>query len=138
MRPAELARMQQMEEQLAPLNPITVRLNAMLEAGMRFHEARWSNDPEMIKAWEKWVEKHPRLFAARERSFTLFFNKILPTKLIHQGSGSSRPKRIKPEDFQAMKLTQEQLRKLAAFSEDEAPTREENGEQDAGEVDSAT
>ena len=37
-----------------------------------------------------------------------------------------------------MKLTPEQLRKLAAFSEDEAPTREENGEQDAGEVDSAT
>lgn len=132
MRPADLARMQRTEEQLAPLNPITARLNWIAERVFEWHEIRWSDDPGKVKAWEEWVKKHPRLYAARERSAAQFLNKILPTKLIHKGEPGSRAKRIKPEDLQALNLSADQLKKLAQFDEDQVLPREENGNGDAG------
>lgn len=107
-----------LREELKPYETIKVRAERIVEHCIKLHENIHSNDPRVRSAMRRYMKKRPGEFRSRFASSTFWLNKLLPTKIQHQGDpdlASRRPMRA--DDLERAGLTVEQLRKLAGFDE---------------------
>jgi hypothetical protein len=110
----DLAVMEELQRELGPKNVLVIRLNRIMDAALQFHERLWFGNRRLMR---KYLRDHPDEFRAKFASSTFFFNKALPTKILHQGSSGQPAKRVTADDFERMGLSMEDAKKLAGLSE---------------------
>jgi len=99
----------QLDPQILPKSVVLVRLNRIMEAGLRYHEFLWFGPRDKVR---KYLRENPDEARYKFASFSKFFDKAMPTKIIHQ---SDPNKKISADDIAEMKLTPQELRKLAGI-----------------------
>ena len=98
------------------LDPSSIYLRRVLEAGLKFHSWLHSARTEEEKdAIEEELSRRPELNRYRMASFAMFFNRAVPSKsfLFHGKVDSG--KKVTPEDLESANLSDEQLRKIAGI-----------------------
>lgn len=93
------------------LEPNSLLLGRILEAGIKFHDWLWSSDPDEI---EKKLNQYPEGFRYKMASFAMFFNRAVPSKsMLFHGRLDGPGKKVTPEQLEKAGLSDEQLKKIA-------------------------
>ena len=100
------------------LDPNSILLGRILEAGVRFYARLWEADTEEEKGLiEGELKKFSESYRHKLASFALFFNRAVPSKsyLFHGKMGDR--KAITPEQLEKAGLTEEQLKQIAGIED---------------------
>jgi len=98
---------------------VQAKVNAALVKGFKFQDMLFSDKEEDIEERRKLFKDHPEEVRHQLQFFFKYLDRVWPQKILHQTIDGPR-KRISPEDIAALKLTPEQLRKLAGIEEMDA------------------
>ena len=93
---------------------VQAKVNAALVKGFKFQDMLYSDKEEDIEERRKLFKEHPEEVRYQVQFFFKWVDRVWPQKVLHESMDKPR-KRISPEDIAALKLTPEQLRKLAGI-----------------------
>jgi len=98
---------------------VQAKVNAALVEGFRLQDLIFSRDEKDIAERRKLFKDNPEEVRHQLQFFFRYLDRVWPARILHETVNPQR-KRISPEDIAALKLTPEQLRKLAGIEEIDA------------------
>jgi len=101
-------RLENLGKELEARSSVHLRIQYLLEQGVKFHESIWRDEEEF---WKE-VKKNPKKFHARFASFSLFFGKFAPPRIDPPRDPENKT-RMTPDKLQELELSPDQIRKLA-------------------------
>jgi len=98
---------------------VQAKVNAALVEGFILQDLIFSRNEKDIEERRRLFKENPEEVRHQLQFFFKYLDRVWPQKILHQTIDGPR-KRISPEDIAALKLTPEQLRKLAGIEEIDA------------------
>lgn len=108
----EIMNQNKTETQFQQYNIMSIRAARIIDDGLKFHERLWRSRGKNRTKLREEMEKYPREFHAKERSFALFFNKFVPTK-IETKDTTPGGRGTTADELEKLNLSMEELKRIA-------------------------